>query len=237
MRPAAVLLDAGNTLVEPDFEVIAGIFREAGCEMEAARAREALARSLPAFSAYAAAGHSTAEVGALVFFFDRFFERLGIADPAVKMHVGKALGDGRFAKLWYSPLDGAREAVVELRDRGYRLAVVSNSDGEVAEKLERGGFGGLFETIVDSAVVGVEKPDPRIFLIALERMGLPPGQAVYVGDIPAVDVEGARAAGVAPVLIDAWDGFPDVDVPRIATLPDLVPLLEAGIPDASGNPG
>jgi putative hydrolase of the HAD superfamily len=82
----------------------------------------------------------------------------------------------------------------------------------------------MFETVVDSSLVGVEKPDPQIFRIALERMGLGPEHAVFCGDLPAVDVEGARAAGLRPVLLDRHDLYPEI-CPRVRSLTELPAML------------
>jgi FMN phosphatase YigB (HAD superfamily) len=82
-----------------------------------------------------------------------------------------------------------------------RVAVVSNSDGTVAEELATAGFDGLFEAVVDSHLVGVSKPDPRIFAIALERLGVPAASTWYVGDSPHHDLRGASAAGLAQIIL------------------------------------
>ncbi|MHC4430052.1 MAG: HAD family hydrolase, partial [Planctomycetota bacterium] len=66
---------------------------------------------------------------------------------------------------------------------------------------------------------------PGIFGIALKRMSLHADCTVYVGDLPEVDVEGARSAGIAPILFDRHDLYPDVDAPRIRTLQELPGLL------------
>jgi len=95
----------------------------------------------------------------------------------------------------------------------------------VLRDLDAAGYRGAFEAVIDSHVVGVEKPDPAIFAIALEQIGSRPERAIFVGDVPAVDVAGARAAGIAPVLLDRHDSFPDVDAPRIAALEELLPRL------------
>ena len=139
------------------------------------------------------------------------------------------------AQLWQALgwLDGALgviyglETVRALREDGYRIGVVSNSNGRVAELLEIAGFRGVFETVVDSALVGVEKPDPEIFRIALGRLGAAPESAVYVGDVPCVDLVGAAAAGIRGVLVDPLDLFPEVAAPRIRTLSELPRRLEA----------
>ena len=68
--------------------------------------------------------------------------------------------------------------------------------------------------VLDSAEVGVEKPDPRIFRIALERAGVDPAHALYVGDLYSVDVLGARAVGMEAVLLDPGACWGERDCPR-----------------------
>jgi putative hydrolase of the HAD superfamily len=105
--------------------------------------------------------------------------------------------------------------------------VVSNAEGHVERDLNGAGFDGAFETVVDSHVVGVEKPDPAIFEIALRRMKLKRETTIFVGDLPSVDVCGARAAGLGAVLLDRHEVYADVDVPRIRSLGELPALLRA----------
>jgi putative hydrolase of the HAD superfamily len=100
------------------------------------------------------------------------------------------------ACLDFEPVEGAVEAVTELERLGLRLAVVSNWDVALQEHLERLGLADRFATIVTSAEAGAPKPDPRIFELALERLGVGPGRALHVGDAEA-DELGARAAGMA----------------------------------------
>jgi putative hydrolase of the HAD superfamily len=73
----------------------------------------------------------------------------------------------------------------------------------------------------------VEKPDPQIFRIALERMDARAESAVFVGDVPSVDVVGARAAGLIPILLDRHDVYADVQERRLRSIRDLPALLEA----------
>ena len=127
--------------------------------------------------------------------------------------------------LWTVAIEDAVETVRHLKQAGYRIGVVSNAEGRVADDLDGAGFKGMFETVVDSYHVGVEKPDPRIFKIAMERMGVRPETTVYVGDVPAVDVAGARAADLAPLLIDRHDLYADADVPRLKSIRELREIL------------
>lgn len=123
--------------------------------------------------------------------------------------------------LWTVAIDGAVATVRELKNAGHRLGVVSNAEGRVERDLDGAGFAGLFETVVDSHLVGVEKPDPEIFRIALERMSVSPESAVFLGDVPSVDIVGARAAGLTAVLLDRHDLYATVDAPRLRSIADL----------------
>jgi FMN phosphatase YigB (HAD superfamily) len=78
---------------------------------------------------------------------------------------------------------------------------------------------------VDSGAVGVEKPDPRIFTIAAERLGIPPEQLMYVGDLHALDIVGPRRAGMHAVLLDPVGAFEGFEAPKIRKLADLLDWL------------
>jgi putative hydrolase of the HAD superfamily len=123
--------------------------------------------------------------------------------------------------LWTVAIDGAVATVRALKEAGHRLGVVSNAEGRVERDLHGAGYAGLFETVVDSHLVGVEKPDPEIFRIALGRMSVTPDTAVFVGDVPSVDVAGAQAAGLAALLLDRHDLYAKVDVPRLRSIDEL----------------
>lgn len=88
------------------------------------------------------------------------------------------------------------------RARGLKVALVSNWDVRLRRLVEGMGIIGLFDTIVISTEVGCEKPDPRIFQIACERLAVQPAAAVHVGDHLREDIEGAKAAGVQAVFLD-----------------------------------
>ena len=98
--------------------------------------------------------------------------------------------------LWCRVAPGHPGGARSLRARGLRLGVVSNSDGRVEEALVAAGLRECFDVVLDSALVGVEKPDPTIFRAALAALGVAAAEALYVGDLYQVDVVGARAAGM-----------------------------------------
>jgi putative hydrolase of the HAD superfamily len=115
--------------------------------------------------------------------------------------LGAALDPGEFApayvaSLEFEPMPGAVDAVLALERLDLRLAVVSNWDVALHEHLEALALAERFATVVTSAEAGAPKPDPRIFELALERLGVRPERALHIGDSEA-DEEGARAAGMA----------------------------------------
>jgi len=122
--------------------------------------------------------------------------------------------------------------LADLRDRGYRLGLVSNTPWGTPDylwtgQLERFGLAHLFEVACFSSHVGFRKPDPRIFLTALETLGVPAERALFVGDDPVADIAGARAAGIPSVWVDRAhralpDPPPDLRLVRLADLPDYL---------------
>jgi putative hydrolase of the HAD superfamily len=129
--------------------------------------------------------------------------------------LSRALGrevsvETMMAAIRFRAYDDAAPALAELRDLGLRLVCVSNWDVSLPEVLARCGLEGALDGIVTSAEVGSRKPDPAIFTPALRLAGCSAPEAVYVGDTPAEDVEGARAAGIPALLIDRGGGA-DID--------------------------
>ena len=120
------------------------------------------------------------------------------------------------ALLWDEATPGAKVCLSRLRRARVRIGVVSNSDGRIAEALSRAGLSRLIDCVIDSGVVGVEKPDPAIFTYALDRMGLRPHDAWYVGDTVRYDAAGAEAAGLVAWVID-HGGTHELDHPRRIT--------------------
>ena len=125
--------------------------------------------------------------------------------------------------------DDVESVLRALRARGLTLGVVSNWDTRLKSICDGLGLSRLVDFIVISAEVGVRKPDPGIFRMALERAGVRPHEAIHVGDLPEEDAEGARRAGVTPVLIDRRRRITPAIVPSdvrvVTSLAELLPLL------------
>jgi HAD superfamily hydrolase (TIGR01549 family) len=111
--------------------------------------------------------------------------------------------------LWRLTTHQAEETLQELLHRGFRLAVISNSEGKVKELLQETNLAQYFEIIVDSGVEGVAKPDKEIFRRACDRMKVKPEESLYVGDIFEIDVVGALSAGMYAALLDPHGLYED----------------------------
>ena len=126
----------------------------------------------------------------------------------------------------YQLFDDVRPALEELAGRGITLGVVSNFEPWLADILALQEVDHLFATVAISGVLGVAKPDPRIFEAALAEAGAGPAATVHVGDQPANDVVAARAVGITPVLIDRFARYPEPDgAHRVEDLGGLVKLV------------
>ena len=225
-----LFLDAGGTLISMDFGRIAGELGALGhaCEPEVLARSEAAAR--PFVSRAIMAGGSTENRDVFSVYVDLVLRRaLSLADDArstlVSQLVPRIRFPGRSVELWSAVLPGVPEALARLREAGFRLVVVSNADGTVEEGLTRAGLRPHLHAVVDSQVVGFEKPDPRIFSHALSLFGSDPARTLHVGDMYAADVVGARAAGLHALLLDPHGDWGDVDCPVTRDVPSLARRL------------
>lgn len=228
-RIETLFLDVGNTLMSIDFDWIARELHARGVDCDAGRLRRAEAAARPIVSRRIAERSSTEGDDSFVFYLRSVLA--GLEEIAVSgrlEELTEALTPvlrhpGASNRLWRWVLPGVPEALARFRDLGLELVVVSNSDGSVERGLVEAGLRSHFSTVVDSARVGFEKPDPRIFAHALVVSGRDPGGVLHVGDLFHADVTGARAAGLHALLLDPFDDWLEFDCPR---LPDLGVLAE-----------
>lgn len=152
--------------------------------------------------------------------------------PAVSARIAASLD----AEGWTDVIADAVEHLRQIAALGLRLGVVSNAAGTVAEILAQAGVcqigegaGVPLEVIVDSGVVGIAKPDPRIFAHALSALRLPAEGTLFVGDSPFADVAGAVSAGMGGVHLDPFGDCQLTTVPHtdIASLAEVTAILEA----------
>jgi putative hydrolase of the HAD superfamily len=134
----------------------------------------------------------------------RVFARLDLAfesDEAFELFYETVFERFGHPEVW-RVYDDVAETLETLCGRGVRRAVVSNWDSRLPVLLRRMGLGPHFEFVLTSAEAGWRKPHPRIFQLALRRLGLAADQVLYVGDSEEDDVKGARGAGMRCVLVD-----------------------------------
>ncbi|MGZ8693894.1 MAG: HAD family hydrolase [Gaiellaceae bacterium] len=204
MTPAeldAVTLDAFGTLVELDDHIgrLGAALRAAGVERDAAAIGDAFEHEVRHYAAHKCDARDEASLGAL---------RRECADVFVRqLGVELEFADAFVAAIAFRPLPGVLDAIAALRGHGLALAVVSNWDCSLPGHLERAGI--RVDAVVTCAEAGAAKPDPAIFRVALERLGVAPGRALHVGDQPE-DEAGARTAGLRfapaplPEVVAAW---------------------------------
>ena len=220
----AVLFDAGGTLIRLDYAFMRACAarRDHAIDDTALARGEAEVRREIDRRAGQTGGPRDRDADRVARYFGAVLESAGVARDAAEAAAIELAEEHARANLWRVAMPGAADVLAALRARGFRVGVVSNADGRVAALLADAGLAPHLETIVDSHLEGVEKPDPEIFRRALARIAVPASRPVYVGDIFAIDVLGARAAGLAPILIDETGGYADVECPRIAALAELL---------------
>ena len=228
----AVLVDVGGVLVLPDHDRMVGAFERAGVRVDRERLDRAHYAGVAALTEFK---ESDREIWAT---YNRAYARACDAPAgALEDVVEHLLNEFATGAVWSRIVHGSVDALRRLGALGVRLVIVSNADGDAEQRLRDDavcqvgpGRGATVEAIFDSTVVGVAKPDPRIFEMALDAVAVPAAHAIHVGDTPGADVVGARAAGVRPVLIDPYDFHVDLDVERVSSLVDVVELVRTRQP-------
>jgi HAD superfamily hydrolase (TIGR01549 family) len=222
---ATIFLDAGGVLVTPNWHRVSAALAAHGVTVApgALQAADPLARR----DLDLGLGGAASDQQRGWHYFNLVLDHCGVPRSD---RTDAALDDlqayHRDRNLWETVPDGVPAALDRLREMGFKLVVVSNANGRLKLLFERLGLAPRFDVMLDSAEEGVEKPDPRLFQIALDRSASRPEDTLHVGDLYHVDVEGARGAGLRAVLLDAAGLYPEADCPRIRTLGELPELLE-----------
>lgn len=206
-RLEVLLLDAGNTVVFLDMGAVAEVAADEGAPVDARRLAEVEGAAKRRYEATLARGASH-EDGWRLYLTTLLVEAGVEAERASALVVPLRAAHDEL-NLWRRVPEELPAALERARAMGLRVGVVSNSEGRLPELFAHVGLGGAFDVIVDSANEGIRKPDPEIFLRACARMEVEPARALYAGDIPAVDIDGALGAGLRAALIDPFDFYPD----------------------------
>jgi putative hydrolase of the HAD superfamily len=229
----AVFFDAGETLVHPhpSFpELLAIVLREEGVPVDPALIRENLPVVADRFSQAADKGElwSTSPERSRAWWSSIYRTLLA--------EMGLPFGDGLATRLYktftdlsnYRLFPDVEPTLARLEDAGLRMGLVSNFEEWLERLLESLGVTRYFDVRVISGIEGMEKPDHRIFELALERAAVSPDDAVFVGDNPFFDSDPAGAIGMFAVLLDRRGRFPDHPGTRITSLEELPEAIGVG---------
>lgn len=230
----AVLLDVGGVLHLPDPARVAGAAERAEVDIDFSPA--ATDRAHYAGSA-ALDRHNFHDGDASIWghYLHAYGRALDLDGDELERFLDHLASEFTTIAIWSRVVPGAHDALRGLAATGRPIGIVTNNDGTAAARLfaeelcQVGpGPGVQLHALVDSGLVGVSKPDPAIFRIALGALGLEPDCVVYVGDTPAADVDGALAAGIHPILIDPYDFVTAViDATHVRHLADVAELIDS----------
>lgn len=220
-----ILFDAGGTLVHLDYFFLHKELRQAGIRVTRRAVRRAeYAAKIAVDRRVLGSARDTDETRRQPYF-AALLDQLGVDTPTAAQLLQRFDAAHAQANLWRVMLPSTPRILRELRDRGLTLGVVSNADGRITTILRQCGIEQFFQVMIDSHLVGVEKPDPRIFHLALARAQARPEQAIFIGDIYGVDVLGAERAGIRPLLLDALGCYEGVPCEKIRHLGELLVIV------------
>jgi putative hydrolase of the HAD superfamily len=227
-----VFFDAGETILHPhpSFpELFSKVCRRRGVEVVSGDVRDVQERLAPHLVDLGEATgvdkpSLTAEDSRRfwTYLYRRLLAELGVEDESLVGQLYATFSHTSSYKLF----DDVLPVLEELDRRGYRLGLISNFERWLEEMLVELEVGHIFDVTVISGVEGVEKPDPAIYAVALERAGVGPRLAVHVGDSPVLDVEPASSVGMTTVLLDRVGRYPDAPGLRVGSLAELPAVLE-----------
>ncbi len=225
----AIFFDAGNTLIHMDYGAIAAALAAEGVAVDAGAVQRAEWRARVRLDASFRPGASTEHPSTGERYLAYLLEELDVRSAAT---VAALIAWRRTYNpprgLWTILEPQAEAALVLARRAGLATAVISNSNGTIAAILDTLGLARHLDFVIDSSVVGVEKPHPRIFQLGLAQARLQPSQAAYIGDLYTIDILGARAAGLSAVLMNPGRCWPERDCPTAPTVLAAVQLLLDG---------
>lgn len=233
MKIRAAFFDAGETLLAPHpsfADIFAGVSGEFGYPLGAEQVSSVFEAIAPTFAevidSLEIANWSTSQEASRSFWskvYDLAFARLGVNDPGGELAAAMYERFTRYES--YRLFDDAVPTLEGIRSRGVTVGLISNFEGWLEGMLIEMEVSHLFDVMIISGKEGIEKPDPRIFEMALERTGHLASESMYVGDHPKIDVEGAEAVGMRGVLVDRRGRYSDHQGPKVSSLMELLPMI------------
>lgn len=219
--PEVVLFDVGNTLLFPNWTRILASLVDRGLQPTSDQLRALERRTKKEFDEMVTTGK--VDHGFWWMFYGHLLELLNVPDEQMQTALTRATQN---SGNWDQIRPGTRELLDKIGAK-YRIGVISNADGKIANVLSVCGICDCFLTITDSGIVGHEKPHPAIFAAAVEAMNTRPEKALYVGDVYSVDYVGATRSGMQAMLMDVSGAYRETDLPRVESLEELRSKLDA----------
>lgn len=200
MKRPYIFFDAGGTIIFPNVEVLCDVAYNFGHSLSPSDFLKAFSET--------------------IFYFDNLFKKEGPKDNTVfynlipfslkklgileeeGVKIREKMREREKDLIWTYTLPEIKEGLEILKSHGYRLSVISNSNGTVEEQIKRAGLRKYFERVYDSGIIGMEKPEPGIFHYVLSDMNLSPTDVIYIGDIVMIDILGANRAKIGAVHLD-----------------------------------
>jgi HAD superfamily hydrolase (TIGR01509 family) len=218
----ALFFDVGNTLLFPHREAMLRPLHERGVFPSEDLLQEVERQTKREFDSLQES-NSAVDHGFWQIYYSHLLDQLGAPDETICHDL---VTRTRISANWCDVRPGTREALLRLAGK-YRLGVISNADGKIADVLGRSGIADCFETVADSGIVGHEKPHPAIFEAALTGLGVTPQESLYTGDVYSVDYLGATRFGMQAVLFDVAGAYRDNGLPRVESLAQLESLVRS----------
>src|SRR5262245_44832785 len=226
-----LFLDAGGVIIHPNWVRVSAALGTHGVHVDASTLRAAEPRAKRRLDAARVVG-GTNDASRGWLYFDLILEEARVEASSATGAALTELHDYHSREnLWEYVPPEVPHVLAALRERGLQLVVVSNANGRLRDVLRRLAIDRYFHVILDSFEEGVEKPDPRLFRIALEKSGAEASTTIHVGDLYEIDVVGARSAGIRGVLLDEGGLYEDADCPRVRSLEDLEKQIVGGMFD------
>ena len=222
-----LFLDAGGVLCHPSWTRVADALVRHGAPVTAAALAMAEQRATHELDQASVIG-STDDRSRGWLYFNLVLKHASVPqNAATDLALAELREYHKSQNLWEHVERDVEPALAALRARGLRLVVVSNANGRLRHLFDRLQLTRWFDHVLDSHEWGVEKPDPRLFHLALEQAGAAAAHTVHVGDLYHVDVMGARLAGLREaVLFDMADLYGGVDCPRVGSFAALVEWID-----------
>jgi HAD superfamily hydrolase (TIGR01509 family) len=216
----AIFFDVGNTLLFPSRQRILAPLHERGLIPTEEQLRELECRTKNEFDSILQ-HDGRADHGFWYLFYSHLLEELGIRDEPLRNALVEAT---RISANWCDIRPRTREILLQIAEN-YRLGIISNADGKIAQVLADCDIGDCFRTVTDSGIVGYEKPHPQIFQAALREMNVKAEESLYIGDVYSVDYLGATGAGMRALLFDVAGAYRKKTLPRVESLEELQTTL------------